>query len=510
MSLDLGRPSTFIIWGINELFPEWVYRYVTFLMFYIDMLFVYDILKIWLNANDEECFWISAMFAVLPANDARIMLCVFPYTFGLFFFLAGTCYFSWQLNKEKIPIINRVLSYSLYILGFSLNSTLSFYGIVLIIIYVKKGIREIWHYIDYCALPIIFYLVKKLFFPAQGGYVGYNEITSVGLLNALKLLVKADIKCIKVLVYNCVHYGNVYLDLLFILILAIYYNRTTIFMCFKNDKQAGEHGVEEYHNVQGMVGDLIKNGALILLCGGVALSAGLYPYVVVRQTFDIRTSGPLGRDAVLIALGCSMIYYAVVDCLFQQKAALLKRYVFSFIIVGGVLFFNYHYLAYQWDYYKQLGFQYQVNKHQKEFVNSANIIYLSSDAILDGLDQIYVLNGNAEMALGDQTRFFMNGFQATKWLTQKEEAIEDELNYFVEDSNYHMSDYDCTNKKVDAIVKYAFNMPVNNAYLAKYYELVNNKTFLDYIADFTSMEVILDGTIAYEACLNENGYKNIE
>ena len=89
MALELGRPFSIVITWFAKLLPEAGYRIVTFILYYYCMLFLYKALRMWLDLNDEDCFWICALYSVIPVNDARIMLCIFPYTIGLFFFMAG-------------------------------------------------------------------------------------------------------------------------------------------------------------------------------------------------------------------------------------------------------------------------------------------------------------------------------------------------------------------------------------------------------------------------------------
>ena len=192
-AMQLGRPSLIPIICFAKLLPEFGYRIITFVMFYYCMLFLYKVLDQWLQVDHYICFWICAIYCVIPANDARIMLSVFPYTVGIFFFMAGMSYLIGLLrSKKRENLIDRLITYIIFTISFTLNSCLCFYILIIIMIVMTKR-RNALHYLDYFALPLVFVILKKFLFPTYGLYENYNAVSWAKLARASILIVPADI-----------------------------------------------------------------------------------------------------------------------------------------------------------------------------------------------------------------------------------------------------------------------------------------------------------------------------
>lgn len=239
----------------------------------------------------------------------------------------------------------------------------------------------------------------------------------------------------------------------------------------------------------------------MLFVGGVGLLAGLFPYVAVRQSSRIFTTGNDGRDAILVAFGGAIIIYSLVTLVLGEKFAGL---IFSVLIVLGGIHFNTYYLAYQEDYYRQLGFQYQLKEHE-ELAELVNIIYLNSDPGIINNQVFYHLNGNGEVAYGNQIRCFISGFSGARDFLQQEG-----LDFYVESDNYHMSEYDTSYKRIDAVVDYSFSVCTVDVIRMKLYEMFNQKKFDQWLANNSRMMVMIDGTEEYDEALLKAGYENIE
>lgn len=205
-AMEMGRPSFIIEMTLAKILPESGYRIITFFMYFGCCFFLYRVLKEWLSISDSACFEISALYAVIPANDSRMLLCIFPNTVSTFFFMGGICWLAIALNKESITWRDRLICYCCFIIAFTTNSVLVLYGVVLLMILTKKIKKEhfkgLLRYSDFLLLPICFFAVKTKFFPSYGGYAEYNRIRFSSIVYAITNVLRADCRMIKNLLLN--------------------------------------------------------------------------------------------------------------------------------------------------------------------------------------------------------------------------------------------------------------------------------------------------------------------
>lgn len=507
-ALSAGRPSLFVYMEFAKAIPEVGYRIITFFMFYFCTFFLYKILKNWLLLSDRACFWICAIYIVIPANDCRALLAVFPYTIGLFFFMFGMSLLSDALVGNRMIWWNRILLWFFFSIGFTLNSNLCFYVIVLLMILMKTGsIKACIKYLDFLALPIIFFIVKTLYFPTYGMYAQYNNITKGSVLLALKYIIPADIYMLEELFGNFLLrfteaniFGGIAVGLMMSFgvinrkkILCVLIQIYNILFCNGEKKKVNIY--EKTENIA------VEEDILVCIIGFLALSAGLFSYVAVRLSYKIAASQLGGRDAVLVSFGAAMIVYGVVSLVFNSN---MRIYVFVLLIFCGFIYFNAYYFSYQQDYYRQLGFQYQLREHP-ELENLSNIVYLNSDCSLVNIQSFYSLNGAAETVYNNQKRFIMRGFEGAACLKD-----DYRIDYYVESENYHMSEYDQSHKRIDAVIQYSFNVKLMDVIKMKAYEVFGDPRFENWIQNRSNIIVYLDGTEKYDSLLSDYNYKNLE
>lgn len=500
IAMESGRPSFFFLIKFAKLFSEDAYRILIFIMFYFGALFFYGILRRVLRLTHTTCCIICCLYIIIPANDARIMLSVFSYSIGNFFFLFGFYILTFVIEKEKgkKKIVWRLVDLILFWCSYVLNSNLVLYAIPLLYILIHEGtLQKAAKYIDYLFLPIVFYLIRKKIFVPYGGYKGYNQISVVGIMNAMVKTIPADIIVMMRVAYNLI--GYCFIPLLIVILLFLLLNRKKIYKIILDIFSKKNVLIEDKST--DIVDTIIsRKGTILFLIGCIVLSAGLFPYIVVRGTYNISITGLEGRDGMLVPLGASLIIYILVKFMLNRE---ITVYIYALIIMCGVIHFNVWYLAYQSDYYRQLGFQYQLAEHE-ELRQSKNIVYLSNDnGRLNGMP-FYALNANAEMVYGDQTRFIMAGFESA-YLLQ-----DDNLYYFVESGNYHMMDYDTTYKTIDAVIEYSNTISTVDTLKLKAYEIFRPEKFEKWIHTNSDLYVMFADTDEYRQKLEEAGYANIK
>lgn len=482
-AMQLGRPSLIFIIEFAGLFSEPGYRVITFFMFYFCMLFLYNVLKIWLKIDEQECFWICALYAIIPVNDSRIMLAVFPYTVGYFFFMMGLYYFSRALFSDNFDKMQRVVSCIIFLCSFTLNSCLVFYGLVIFMIISKeRSVFGLVNYKEFVILPLIFFICKNIFFPAYGLYEGYNAVTVYNLVKGMVLILPSDIFVLINIIFNFA-FRNYYILLLIYIIIGLFLDFDEIKKVKIKIKQTNI--IDWCHSIN-------CNKNVILLClGMLSLSLALFPYVAVRG-WKIATYGVAGRDSILVALGGALCLYGL--CRLFIKKHMQQKFLLG-ITLFGILVFNYNYFTYQSNYYQQLGFQYQLSQHT-DLSKTKNLVCINQSQDGLHLERFYTLNANAEEVFGKQDKLIALNFEDYK------NMVNDNLSPYIENKQYHISDYDASNKHLDAVIEYS--MPLNkvDAIELKLYELLGSEMFKEEIINRSSMVVYFEGMQSYSNYFN--------
>ena len=85
-------------------------RLFVFILYYLDALFVYNILKETVLVDEKGSLIITLLFILIPVNDARLLISNFSYTCGLFlFYLSLFLFFRWKkLEDGKKKTILRI------------------------------------------------------------------------------------------------------------------------------------------------------------------------------------------------------------------------------------------------------------------------------------------------------------------------------------------------------------------------------------------------------------------
>jgi len=470
MGLEMGRPSLIIIMRFISILPESGYRIITFFMIYASMLFTYVVLKNWFRLDDSSCFWISMLYSVIPANDSRILSCVFSYTTGVFFFMAGLALLSFVLfKKEKLELKWRITSHILFIFSFILNSNLFFYGLIpLMIIFKAKSFRRAIGYLDYVLLPVLFALIKSIFLKPYGLYAGYNNVSLPNLIRAIFLLIPADGLMIANIFKNWISVNKsiTICVLAGFLVVAVVMNKKFILAPI---------------NIE-----MANKNTLVLIAGFFSLSLGVLPYVIVRQTYRLCTIGLLGRDSTLVAFGSALIVYALVNIVINAP---LRKAVYITLIICGILFFNRQYLVYQRDYYRQLGFEESIRENQDILKDFHTMLYMCDDTDELNAARFYSLNAIVEEVFHRQDKYIM---------LEASQLQDDRLEDYVKSDNYHMSEYDITYKELDVIAKYSMDISLADTLKMKVFEAIGSKRFDAFIKEKKDLKLYMSGTSEFD------------
>lgn len=162
----------------------WPYRLLSPLLLFFSGIFLWGILSPIAFLERQEKYEIVVLFMVLPLYAARVTLISLPSAYCYFSFFLG-----WWLLTRIEYLGFRLLALGLFMLSFRNNALLVFYALPIIYLYYLENgamLGKCYSWLirrgDFLVLPLLFFTVQRVFFPASGHYSGYNEINTAKLL----------------------------------------------------------------------------------------------------------------------------------------------------------------------------------------------------------------------------------------------------------------------------------------------------------------------------------------
>ena len=492
ISLQLGRPIDFFLQVFIFKIPEVVARIIIFICYYcitIGTYFIYNQIAFF---DESHAFLATIIFVAIPANDAKVMRGVFPYTVGCFLFIVAFCELILLQKKYKynnIPL--RILTIALFLGSFLLNSNLVFYGVPCLYIFryiiVNGQIRTFYKWFDFAIAPLVFFGVKICFFPAYGLYEGYNEVTVDRIIFGMIRTINTCVGRLIDILANWFEFVNIALLFIGIVLLIV------VFIY--------ESGAEKFKMILIQKPNVIsmKYRIILLLIGLIAMYLGAFAYVVTGKYCSLN--GVDGRSSILLPFGAALIIYAVV---LWVPSKCIEIILCIAIVLCGFLHFNSYYLSYQQDYYRQQDLVYELNENRDVLFDTKNIIYLSSFEPKVGATRFYTLNSNGREAFGDESHLIMNGIGDYDYFLR---ISEEAWNLFVNQGDYQMDDYKIgKSSDIEAIIVYERNLSRKDTLMLKIMEIFNCKTFKDKLYGENNLTVYTPEMNEFRDILLQQGY----
>ncbi len=377
-----------ILFSFNNML---VCRAVVFFCYLFSALFLYGVLKTIPAIEAGERFFITLFFMLFPVNFARLPQSTSHYAVSYFLFYLGLFSLSRYLFKRNLMV--RILALASFFFSFfSLPSLLVFYGIVLLFIAyteransktIKGALFLAAGYLDFLAAPVIFWVIKIIFFKPYGLYAGHNEINVPNFFTALYKL-------------NGTFYASFMGPLgealrspssnyLPIIMLALFISIFVYRICFV--WRGGKVG---------------KNDFFLLFFGFFAFVIGVYGYLVVNKM--PISSEWYSRFQILVPLGAGFIIVYSVKALFSNTG---RVFVYSLLLVLFVFTNFREYLNYQKDWFKQLAL---IENFKDSEVVKSNTAFVFKDRTMDlnfryRTYYFYEFAGLMKLAFGDERRF---------------------------------------------------------------------------------------------------------
>lgn len=441
------------------------YRLLTFILLFLSGWFVFKILNSMPIFSKKDTFFITIFFLLAPLYIAKIALIDFPYT--LFYFIFFLAFYLLSQYYKNLFFMKRIFVLILFFVSFLINSILVFYAIVLIYLFYvsysldknifKNVINFIQTKIDFILLPIIFYIVKSIWFKSSGVYEVYNQINfehaffvkpyeNIFLLNFFDPIFLS----LKPFLY-------IFIALFFLLILySIIVN--------KDDNK------------------LSKTNNILFLFGMVFFLLAAFPYIVVGKTPMINDW--YSRFQVLLPLGFSFILYYGINFIFKKD---IKIFLFIILIFSFSIFHIKEQIKYNIDWFYQQSIMENFKKSEIIKNNSTFIVLndLKNSLVQNRQLRSYELNGMSKLTFGEDARLFVSNEKEIEKYKKYSSYKQYNFSYWIESKPIYLTLKNSSKNKlnIDKIddLKYLLKL--------KYLEIMNQDKFKKEVKDLIILEV---------------------
>ncbi len=306
-AIDTGLPLLAPFHILIGQLPNFVFGYklVAFAALLISALCVYHIARR-LSVNHADALLIAAISLIYPAYQTTAEHTTAAYLASLSLFLVA-CLISLRAIQHTGArrLISDLVALTLFAISFTTGSLLTFYACFVFVLFVESRTRltniramiacalRHWHYL---ALPIVYWVVTRMFFPPIGIYAGYNLPGASALLSWRAWAQFIDKAIVGQFVWS-LDVLNAAGAILALLLLPIYqrvFDRT--------ERNSITHYLK------------------MLALGAVLLVMGILPYVAVDRLPVLH--GMMTRLSLLVGIPIGAIFVALVRLVFVRNLRL--------------------------------------------------------------------------------------------------------------------------------------------------------------------------------------------
>jgi hypothetical protein len=314
------------------------YRILVFLSYLISAVCLYAILGKIREIDRKTALVLVLFFVLFPSNSARISIMASRTSVCYALFFIGFWLVSVYLDKRVLTL--RVASLILLFASFLTHSFLVLYVVVLIYIayHEKSELRSLralpaflLRYLDFFLLPIIFWVLKLIFFEPYGQYRGYNRITLDSAIQGLSFIDNA-------------FYGG------FIEPLVESFRISPIFIIPAAIMALLGARLMARINTQPSSGSS-RYSVWFMLLGIVLFVAGVFPYLAVGKVpspYDWDS-----RHQLLTPLGASFMLVYLLRLVLAER---VQNLVYALLVVVFLAANVHQWVAFQKDWYNQVAF----------------------------------------------------------------------------------------------------------------------------------------------------------
>lgn len=190
-----------------------IFRALIFTSFFAVILIFDQIVKRITELSYFERFSLVVLFAMFPVNSSRIAVTMAQYTVCNLLFFIGFFLVLKSLETKKLYL--RAIAFVLFFLSFNMDSLLVFFSTLLMYVYyqecksnddlskiqvLKKSALK---YIDLLLVPIIYFVIKQVFFQPYGLYQNYNKVSLGSATDAALGTLRNTVSALYPVFYEC-------------------------------------------------------------------------------------------------------------------------------------------------------------------------------------------------------------------------------------------------------------------------------------------------------------------
>lgn len=321
----------YIIPFIDSEYSMYILKVVTFLVHYFIAVFITYIMASFKKIDKIIIFYIALIYLLIPLTSSVNIVSISSFLFGVFIFYFA--FFLLTINIKTNNIYFRILILILFYLSFHTNSVLVYYGIILVYIYVIKYshidssfLNKIklffFNYFDFILIPILFFIIKSIYFIPHDEYTGYNSL-NFDVLALIKNLIANIMYSIGLLIIKIV-------NIEYIVILLF-------FMAFT---------IAVLKNYIKKISFIVQNPIYILGVGIILIILSLFPYAIVGKIGYLNDWS--NRFFILMPLGVSIV--TVYSILIFAELIKLQKKIVIYLLLSISFLFGLHSINIKYDF----------------------------------------------------------------------------------------------------------------------------------------------------------------
>ncbi|WP_419770595.1 MAG: hypothetical protein ACNI3C_02035 [Candidatus Marinarcus sp.] len=466
----INTPIRYIIANSGDI-GIFLSRVLIFSFIFFSGIFIFKILARLTFISKLERMFVVLFFIIAPLNSAKIALINFQSNLRICIFFFAFYLLSKYLVDEKGKIGFRILLLCLFFISFGTNSVLVFYAIVLLYIfyitysYENSVLKNIYTFIktkiDFILLPIIFFVIKSIYFVPSGLSEGYNKINLNNIINLKLYFQTFQSNFIVPIQISFFSMSSVIIILILLLLLL-----SNLFTRQNN----------EMH----------KKDVYLFILGLVIFFLGAFPYIAVGKTPSLGDWA--SRFQLLLPLGFSFIlYYGIqISSNLLNFKEIVKYFVYLILIISFIMFHMKEQIKYNIDWYYQKSI---IENFKTNDLIIKNNTFIINNKIKKNLAQnryvrFYEFNGMSREAFGKDDKFFVNSEKELRRYSSYKNRKQMNFYTWNENEKIYFTIKDNSNlfnqKSIRKNIKYLFRL--------KYLELFKPLEFKKEISNLISIE----------------------
>ena len=314
-----GIPTTAYFHWLMGYLPHTIfcYKLVAFLSITFSGILVYSICNELKFTSRTESLFVALLSLSYPAFQVSMASINTPSPFYYFVFLLA-CFLALRSERKSgVPRYSlRVGALALWFLSFTVNSLLVFYyGFLLVLILQAKqsqnmSVKHVFtkfllRRLDYVLLPVLYWVVARVFFPHYGLNSDENQfsLSLLGITSVYETFIKNAIYAqTSIAVKNMLVYPTIFLSLGLLAVIWI----CSIILSRTRNLPSPKVATRTF-----------------LFFGVVLLALGIFPYAAVGKAASVHEWET--RHALLVALPMAVIFVGLTRPLLANKSAYLSR-----------------------------------------------------------------------------------------------------------------------------------------------------------------------------------------